>query len=103
MIGDIWIDSIEVQIPSGHNGLTGLYVADSGTPILPYSQTPVFLIATDRTLEYDVGNEFGATLTIVTYNQDVFPHTHYVRISGRYMVNQASSTSDAPVDILPIS
>lgn len=102
MIGDIWIDKVELQIPPGHNGLTGIYVANGSTAILPYSQVPQFLIATDELLEYDVGDQFGRSLAVVTYNTDVLPHTHYLRISGRYMV-QVPNAVIPTADVIPIS
>jgi hypothetical protein len=103
MIGSIWIDSIELQIPPGHNGLTGIYVENGAAPILPYSQSPSFLVATNQTLRFDVGDQFDSSLMIVTYNLDVFPHTHYLRISGRYMVQIPQTADNSQTDIVPVS
>ena len=94
-LGDIWIDSVELRIPVGHRGLTGIYVANSGTQLLPYSQTPSFLIGDDERLTFDFGVEVATGLQIVTYNTDIFVHTHYLRISGRPMVTQ--NLAAAPV------
>lgn len=103
MIGSIWIDSIEIRIPPGHRGNTGIYVANSGAPIVPYSQSPQFVIANDELLKWDVGVEVDTGLQIVTFNNDYFAHEHYVRIAGHYTVQDTSSTPDLSSQIVPIS
>lgn len=103
-LGDIWLDAIELRIPVGHHGLTGIYVANSGTAIMPYSSPPSFLVGDDERLSFDVGVEVDNLLQIVTYNTDIFNHTFYLRLSGQPMtLQQQGQTVAAPVAVVPVS
>jgi len=96
------VASVEVRIPRGHNGLTGLSINDSGTQILPYSNTTEWITGSDERLQFDLGQETDTGLQLVGYNLDVFAHTFYVRIIGQYMV--VSNPADlADEQIVPIS
>jgi len=102
LIGSIMVASVEVRIPRGHNGLTGLSINDSGTQILPYSNTTEWITGSDERLQFDLGQETDTGLQLVGYNLDVFAHTFYVRIIGQYMV--VSNPADlADEQIVPIS
>ena len=102
-LGDIWIDNIELRIPSGHNGLTGIYVANNNTAIITFGSPPTYLIGSDDLLTFDAGVECDTQLSIVTYNTDVFDHTFYLRISGRPMTLQGQSTGTPVATIVPIT
>lgn len=102
-LGDVWLDSVELRIPVGHRGLTGVYVANNNTAIVPYSSPPTYLIGDDERLTFDIGDEVATQLSIVTYNTDVFDHTFYFRFSGRPMsVQNAAASTLAPVTVVPI-
>lgn len=102
-IGDVWIDTVEIRIPRGHRGTTGIQLANSQTPFLPQGTTSLFILGDDEALTFDVGVEVDSGLEIVTYNQDVYNHTHLVRISGRPMVVQGGYPAATPTDVVPIS
>lgn len=73
--------SLEVLIPAGHAGLTGISVKAQGVQIVPWG-TSEFLVADDTTipvwLDYDIAN---SGLVILTYNTGAYSHTHYLRAS----------------------
>ncbi len=76
-LGDLTLVSAHLRIPSGHCGLTGWRIDYSGSTIVPYSNPPAYIIGDDDKLDFDVDYEVGNTLNIVTYNLDVYAHTHY--------------------------
>jgi hypothetical protein len=102
-LGDIWIDSIEILIPRGHNGLTGIGIANAGTQLLPYSQTAAYLVGDGDRLTFDFGVEVANGLTIQTYNTDIFAHTFYLRIVGRPIILQNPATIPQAIEVVPIS
>jgi len=101
-IGVIWIDSVELRIPIGHRGTTGIYIANSGSQLLPFSQTISWLVGDDERLVFDFGVQVDSGLQVVTYNTDLFDHTHYLRIQGRPMVLQNMNVIAPPTPAIPI-
>jgi hypothetical protein len=101
--GDVWLDSCELRIPPGHHGTTGVYVANNGTQVLPWSDGITFLNGDNDLLTFDLGDEFDTGFQIVTYNTDAFPHTFYFRFSGRFMVDQLAIASPTVPTVVPIA
>ncbi len=102
-LGRIWIESIDLRIPSGHRGLTGFAIRNSGSQIFPFAQSTAWLNADDEHLDYDVGVQTDTGLQVVTYNTDpTFAHSFYLRIVGYYMV-QTQATTPTPALIVPVS
>jgi hypothetical protein len=71
---------IEVVIPSGHAGLTGLAIDYSGEHIFPWGRG-TFLEGDDEVVSMDVGRPIGGSpVTIRTFNiDDTFGHDHLLR------------------------
>src|SRR5215475_13093300 len=70
---------IDIIIPDGHNGVTGIKILWSGTQVIPYDDT-LFLTGNDEKVHVEVDTYITQNaLTIVTYNTDVWPHTHWLR------------------------
>ena len=70
-IATVYLWHLEVRIPPGHQGLTGIALVDSGNWIIPYSQNdPAWLIGDDDLLQYDYNKELGANVQFATYNTD---------------------------------
>ena len=93
---DKYIEAIEVEVPPGHSGLTGIAVTYDGVNIVPWSPTAAWITADNYVKEFDVGMVMGAQLTIAGYNTDVFAHTFYVRIKVRYQATGAPAPPAAP-------
>lgn len=73
------LKQLEIQIPAGHHGQTGLRVLYQGVQIYPWSITASWLIEDNRlrTVEWD--DEIMATgLTVQAYNTDLVPHSFYL-------------------------
>src|SRR5271154_6282849 len=57
-LSTIMLMHMEVRIPPGHAGETGLALLDSGAYVLPWSpSSPAWLIGDDDLLEYDFRSE----------------------------------------------
>lgn len=78
-LGNVVVETLEVMIPRGHAGLTGVHVDYQGVALLPWGQPATFLIANDETISVPVDLEIGAALSVVAYNLDSFDHTFYWR------------------------
>jgi hypothetical protein len=78
-LGDVWVNSVNVRIPPGHAGQTGLQLQYAGVPIVPWNDITTFLVDNDKDYDFPIGFEFDQSLTIVMYNQGSYPHTFYCR------------------------
>lgn len=73
--------SIEVVIPAGHAGLTGIAIDYSGEHIFPWGRG-TFLQGDDDVIAMTVGRDLGGSpVTIRTFNtDDTFDHDHLIRV-----------------------
>lgn len=78
-LGACVLERLDIVIPRGHSGLTGIHVDYQNVAIVPFDSPPTFLVGANETIPADVDFELGAPLTIVTYNTDSFAHSHYLR------------------------
>ena len=70
-IATVFLWRMEVRIPAGHQGLTGIALVDSAAFAIPYDPGgPAWLIGDDDLLEYDYNKELGANVVLATYNTD---------------------------------
>jgi len=75
--------SVELLIPPGHNGFTGIRIRSSRQQILPWGNNDWF-IGDNYTNTFPVDSEIGASsISIQAYNEDVYDHTFYVRFHIR--------------------
>ncbi len=80
-IATVYLWHMEVRIPPGHAGVTGLALVDSGHFILPFdSAGPVWLVGDDDLLQYDYNKELGNNIKLATYNTGIYDHTWQVRL-----------------------
>lgn len=71
--------SIEVVIPSGHSGLTGLAATSQGTQVLPWGASG-WIIGDNVTIPVELDYDVAASgLVLNTYNTGFYAHTHYLR------------------------
>ncbi|MGH7747346.1 MAG: hypothetical protein ACREQ5_21700 [Candidatus Dormibacteria bacterium] len=75
----MWLYKIELRIPAGHAGLTGIAVANAGVTIVPWSANLVWILGDNDYLTFDVNDEVDTSLRVMTYNDDVISHTHHLR------------------------
>lgn len=71
------LHSVVIQIPAGHNGLTGVKVTFNGQQIIPWSNN-AWLVGSGDTFDFSWGQEIMATgLALVAYNTDISPHQFF--------------------------
>ncbi len=88
---------IEIEIPSGHCGLTGVRVMFGDVVILPWGQGQ-FIVASDYSRVFDVNENIDANnLTVAAYNTDIFDHSFYLRAHVSDSQAQAATQPPAPV------
>ena len=64
-----WVWRVEVRVPPGHAGYTGIALTDSGSFIVPYANPgPAWLIGDDDLLEYPLDKQVGLNLAFWSYN-----------------------------------
>lgn len=77
------LDQVEIVIPSGHVGLTGVRVLQASQQIVPWGNSG-FISSNDEKLIIPLSTEIGASaISVQTYNTDVYPHTFYLRATVR--------------------
>jgi hypothetical protein len=70
---------IEIDIPDGHSGLTGLQIASAHQPIIPFT-AGAFLIGNDDKIEWTMqGLPDTGNWQALCFNTDRFPHSFYIR------------------------
>lgn len=80
-ISTVMLHRMEVRIPPGHQGFTGLALIDSGSFIIPYAAgAAAWLIGDDDRLVYPYERELGANVNLATYNTGTFVHAWQVRL-----------------------
>jgi len=83
---------IEILIPTGHTGLTGVRVRQSGQQILPFGSSS-FIVADDYLRIFDINTEVGArSISVQSYNNDIYQHTHYLRFHIRDLSSESDTT-----------
>lgn len=78
VLEDALLVDIEVTIPPGHNGLTGIRVLQSGAQILPWRNSP-YLIGDSYTRVFPINTEIGAnSIATQAFNNDFVGHSFYI-------------------------
>ena len=75
---DAYLILINLILPKGHSGYTGIRILRSGQEIVPYSNTK-FIVSNDRVIPISFRSAINASgLVIQAYNTDVYDHTFYL-------------------------
>jgi hypothetical protein len=70
---------IEVFIPDGHSGLTGLRLAVAHSPVIPRTEG-AWIIGNDEKITWDVtGYPSTGAWSVFGYNTDAFAHSFHLR------------------------
>lgn len=94
---------LEVIIPSGHAGLTGLMVQNQGTQYVPWLGSD-WLVGDDRTVIVELDTPVAQSgLMIVTYNTGFYPHSHYLRCLIDQGANSGADTTSGDYGALQLS
>ena len=74
------IEAIEVFIPAGHAGLTGLALVHSGQQVIPFAAGS-WIVGDGETIKWTVARfPTGDAWQARTFNTDTVPHTFYLRV-----------------------
>jgi hypothetical protein len=83
---------VEVFIPPGHAGLTGIHIRQSAQQVIPFGSL-AWIIADNYNRIFPVNTEIGSrSISVRTYNTDVFDHTFYVRFHIQDLNTTGSQT-----------
>ena len=94
---------VEIEIPPGHNGLTGIKILKGGSPLIPYSPNS-WIIANDYSRLFPVDDYVPTSdVTIVAYNQGAYPHTFYLRATIADTPSTGGAAPPLVSTVLPIS
>ncbi|HLI74292.1 MAG TPA: hypothetical protein VKU86_10480 [Acidimicrobiales bacterium] len=96
------VNTIELRIPPGHGGLTGISVQWNGVSVVPFAQPPEFIDGDDDFFTFDVGEQIGGGLTVAAFNTDpVNPHSFFLRfdVTPFVLLSSFPATSVSPVPI----
>lgn len=73
------VTRVEIVIPDGHAGLTGLALQQAHQQIIP-QDTGTWIISNDETLHWDVADYLdNGSWQALMYNTDVYSHSFYLR------------------------
>jgi hypothetical protein len=73
-----WVNTFRVQIPPGHNGLTGVRLVYQSTPVVPFAAAG-WLVGDKDVFEIPWDDEImNRGLVAQAYNTDVHPHTFWL-------------------------
>lgn len=74
------VQRMELTIPGGHAGLTGIALFHSSIQVIPF-QAGTFIRGDDQDMKWDLARyPTGAKWSVRTFNTDVFAHTHHLRL-----------------------
>jgi hypothetical protein len=103
-LADANLDFIDIIVPDGHSGLTGVAVYWSGTQVVPWG-TGTWLVANDEKIHTPVGSYITISgLSVYAYNTGQFEHSFYLRAHVTYTttpVVQESGTIGASTQEAP--
>lgn len=78
-LDDLVLETVQVIIPDGHNGFTGIAITSQRLPVVPFAPG-TFLVGNGEQPVFPYGRQVGANqLTVTTFNTDIYPHTFYLR------------------------
>jgi hypothetical protein len=105
---DANLDFIDIIIPDGHSGQTGIAVYWSGTQILPWG-TDTWIVANDEKVHTPINSYITVSgLSVYAYNVGQFEHSFYLRAHITYTTTPVvseegtigASTANAPEDAI---
>lgn len=93
---------VELDVPSGHNGLTGIQILAATGQFIPYTEG-AFLVANDHLFGWDViGIIDTGSFQARCYNTDVFDHSFHLRFSVLDFAYALAPTPPPPVSVAPV-
>lgn len=79
------LEAIELQIPPGHVGTTGIRFTYSQQQIVPWSNAITWINGDDLDKSFPVDIEIDDGLKVVAYNIGNYPHSFFLRFRIRQL------------------
>lgn len=93
------VTTVEIVIPDGHAGFTGIALAQAHQQIIPQN-TGGWIISNDEKLSIDVQDYLdNGNWQAIAYNTDVYDHNFYVR----FLCSNPVQSAAAPAPPLPVA
>lgn len=79
------IEQVEIQIPPGHVGATGIRFTLAGQQILPWSNDIAWIIGDNLRAPFPLDIEVANGFVVVAYNTGNYDHSFYLRFTVRQL------------------
>ncbi|WP_343576731.1 hypothetical protein [Mycobacterium sp.] len=79
-LGSVWLRAVNIRIPPGHAGMTGIALLDGDQFIVPRGGAPTWIVGDDDDLTFAYDKQVGVNTSLATYNQGTFTHGWQVRL-----------------------
>lgn len=80
---DALLVDIEIIVPGGHKGFTGIKIRQSSQQVLPWGNNN-WIIADSWSRVFDMDTEIGSqSISVQAFNTDFYDHTFYLRFHIR--------------------
>lgn len=86
------LEAIDLQIPNGHSGVTGIRFTLAGQQILPWSNTVSWIIGDDLRETFLCDVEVDTQLAAVAFNVGNYAHTFLCRFRIRQLDGNTAPT-----------
>lgn len=87
VFNDGTVTSVEIVIPDGHSGLTGLAILQAHQQVIPWT-AGAFIVGNAEVIRWETAGFIdNGAWSVLCYNTDVFAHTFHIR----YLVNENSA------------
>lgn len=97
------LQRVEIDVPDGHAGLTGIQLLGAKGQVIPYT-TGAFLVANDHAFGWDlVGQLDSGSFQVRCFNTDIYPHGFSIRFSVLdfgYATSDATAAAEPPPPVL---
>lgn len=92
------VENIEIVVPPGHNGLTGIALRVAGQQVIPHT-AGAFIIANGEVIDWPLEGFLNTgDWSALAFNTDVYAHSFYLR----FLVNEvAAPGADVPGLVTP--
>lgn len=80
------VTGVEIVIPDGHAGLTGIAILQAHSQVIPWT-SGAYITGNDEIIKWDTAGFIqNGAWSVSCYNSDVYAHTFHVR----YLVNEST-------------
>ena len=95
-VPDTKLTSLELVVPTGHVGLTGIAFFYAGQQLLPWPGTANWIIAEGERFDWQLGIEVDGSVDVAAYNQGLYLHQFYVRMTLDDLILPGQQSPGAP-------